>query len=153
MAENQTCLFSSLRFLIPILAILLMVAPTGCGQKLHNPSSQATAAEAESYKPKIELTHIGLAKGESFLGDHVYYIEGRVKNLGNRVVQRIELTFFFKDSLNQVVLKESRKAVEYKGGGGLEPQQSNNFQVAFEHLPKDWNHIIPEVEVNKIVLR
>ena len=152
MAENPTPLFSSLRVLISILAVLLMSAPIGCGQKVSNLSSQATAAEAESYKSKIELTHIGLAKGESFLGDHVYYIEGKVKNLGNRVVQRIELTFYFKDSLNQVVLKESRKALEYKGGG-LEPQQSNNFQVAFEHLPKDWNHIIPDVEVNKIVLK
>ena len=153
MPENQTPLFSSLRFLILMFAFLMMVAPTGCGQKLDNSSSQATTAEAESYKPKIELTHIGLAKGESYLGDHVYYVEGKVKNLGNRVVQRIELTFFFKDSLNQVVLKESRKAVEYKGGGGLEPQQSNNFQVAFEHLPKDWNHIIPDVEVYTIVLK
>jgi hypothetical protein len=152
MTENQRPLFSSLRVLIPIFAILLMAASTGCGQKVSNSSSPATAADEESYKSRIELTHIGLAKGESFLGDHVYYVEGKVKNLGNRVVKRIELTFSFKDSLNQIVLKESRKAVEYKGGG-LEPQQSNNFQVAFEHLPKDWNHIIPDVEVNKIVLK
>lgn len=152
MAENQTPLFSSLRIIIPIIVVLLLVTSTGCGQKVSDSSSQATAAEEESYKSKIELTHIGLAKGESFLGDHVYYIEGKVKNLGNRVVQRIELTFSFKDNLNQVVLKESRKALEYKGGG-LEPQQSNNFQVAFEHLPKDWNRIIPDVEVNKIVLK
>ena len=153
MAEKQIPIFSSLRFFLTISAIVLVAILTGCGQKPSNLSSQAVAAEAETYKTKIALTHIGLAKGESFLGDHVYYIEGKVKNLGNRLIQRIELTFVFKDSLNQVVLKESRKAVEYKGGGGLEPQKTSNFQVAFDHLPKDWDHIIPEVEVSKIVLK
>jgi hypothetical protein len=152
MVEKQPPIFSSRWFFYPILAIVLMWSSAGCGQKPSSLSSQAAAAEADNYKPNIELTHIGLAKGESFLGDHVYYVEGKVKNLGNRVVQRIELTFFFKDNMNQVVLKESRKAVEYKGGG-LEPQQTNNFQVAFDHLPKDWNHIIPDVVVNKIVLK
>jgi len=153
MAEKQTATFLFLRFYFPILAILLIVTSIGCGQKVSDSSSLATAAEAASYKSRIELTHIGLAKGESFLGDHVYYIEGKVKNLGNRVVQRIELTFSFKDNMNQVVLKESRKAMEYRGGGGLEAQQTNNFQVAFDHLPKDWNHVIPDVEVSKIVLK
>jgi hypothetical protein len=153
MSEKQPLMFSFPRLSPPMLAILLMMISAGCGQRPSNSSSQATAAEADNYKTNIELTHIGLAKGESFLGDHVYYVEGKVKNTGNRVVQRIELTFVFKDNLNQVVLKESRKAMEYKGGGGLEPQQTNNFQVAFDHLPKDWNHIIPELEVSKIFLK
>ena len=153
MTKKQISIFSSLRFLLTVSAIVSMAILTGCGQKPSNLSSQAAAAEAETYRTRIELTHIGLAKGESFLGDHVYYIEGKVKNLGNRLVQRIELTFVFKDNLNQVVLKESRKALDYKGGGGLEPQQTSNFQVAFDHLPKDWNHIIPEVKVSKIVLQ
>ncbi|PYV91416.1 MAG: hypothetical protein DMG05_07330 [Acidobacteria bacterium] len=66
-------------------------------------------AQVEAYKSKIVLSRIGLAKGENYLGQIVYYVEGTVKNEGERIVQRIDLTFLFKDSLNQVVLKETRK--------------------------------------------
>ncbi|MFN8007262.1 MAG: hypothetical protein U0V70_09615 [Terriglobia bacterium] len=141
---------------VPLFLFVVAAATTwiviGCRGKSSNSPSPATLAEAESYKSKIELTHLGLAKGESFLGDHVYYVEGKVTNSGDRRVQRIELIFVFKDNLNQIVLRESRKAVEYKGGGGLGPKQTTNFQVAFDHLPKDWNHILPEIEVGNLVL-
>jgi hypothetical protein len=108
---------------------------------------------AEAYRSRIEISKIGLAKGENYLGDEVLYVEGSLKNNGEQLVQRIELTFVFRDSLNQVVLKESRKAVEYKGTRGLEPQKSTRFQVAFDHLPKDWNHVVPEVEVSQVTLK
>ena len=139
----------------PILwtAFLTIAVLISCGKKNDHSSSHDATAEAEAYKSNIELSHIGMAKGESYLGDQVHYVEGKVKNLGNRSVYRIELTFVFRDTLNQVVLRESRKALEYKGGGGLESQKTANFQVAFEHLPKDWNYTIPHVEVNKLVLK
>jgi hypothetical protein len=108
---------------------------------------------SEAYRSRIEISRIGLAKGENYLGDEVFYVEGSLKNNGEQLVQRIELTFVFRDSLNQVVLKESRKAVEYKGTRGLEPQKSTRFQVAFDHLPKDWNHVVPEVEVSQVTLK
>ena len=110
-------------------------------------------AQAEAYKSQLELSHVGLAKGENYLGHKVFYVEGVVRNNGTRVVQRVELLFLFKDSLNQVVLKEARKAVDYKGSKGLEPQKSTNFQVAFERLPKDWNYVVPDVQINSINLK
>ena len=73
-----------------------------------------------------------------------------MKNNGSRAIQRVELLFLFKDSLNQVVLREARKAVDYKGSKGLEPQKSTNFQVAFERLPKDWNYVVPDVQVSNL---
>jgi len=153
MIKRRFSFLLSFRFLFLGSAFLLVAALTGCGQKNNHLSRQAAAAEAEAYKSNIELSHIGLAKGESYLGDQVYYVEGKVKNLGNRSVYRMELTFVFKDTLNQVVLRESRKALDYKGGGGLESQKTSNFQVAFDHLPKDWNYTVPQVEVSKIVLK
>jgi hypothetical protein len=96
---------------------------------------------------------VSLAKGENYLGSEVFYVEGSIKNMGNRVVQRVEITFLFRDSLKQVVLKESRKALEYKGTRGLEADKTTRFQVAFDHLPKDWNYFVPELEVTQITLK
>ena len=106
-----------------------------------------------AYKSKIEISHLNLAKGESYLGDSVYFVEGEIKNNGDRIVQRVEVTLIFRDSLKQVVLKETRRALEYKASKGLEAQKSANFQIGFDHLPKDWNNFLPEVQVSGVVLR
>ena len=134
---------------------VLLAAIAGCSGDSSSRTSQAnqTAIEAEAYKSKIEVSKVGLAKGENYLGSDVFYVEGSLKNMGNRVVQRVEITFLFKDSLKQVVLKESRKALEYKGGGGLEADKSTRFQVAFDHLPKEWNYVLPDLEVSEVTLK
>ena len=106
-----------------------------------------------AYNGKIEISHLNLAKGESYLGDSVYFVEGEIKNNGDRIVQRVEVTLIFRDSLKQVVLKENRRALEYKASKGLEAQKSTNFQIGFDHLPKDWNNFLPEVQVSGVVLR
>jgi hypothetical protein len=134
---------------------LLLIAMAGCGSDPSSRSSQTgqSATEAEAYKSKIAVSKVGLAKGENYLGSEVFYVEGSLKNIGNRVVQRVEITFFFKDSLKQVVLKESRKALEYKGTRGLEADKSTRFQVAFDHLPKEWNYVLPDLEVSQVTLK
>jgi hypothetical protein len=134
------------------LAVGLAMA-VGCGATRSIQDRQEEKARGDAYRSKIEISKAGLAKGENYLGGEVLYVEGSLKNAGDRVVQRVELTFFFKDSLKQVVLKESRKAVDYKGGGGLEGAKSTRFQVAFDHLPKDWNHVLPEIEVSQVTLK
>lgn len=135
--------------------MVLVFGGLGCSRQPESGSAEEkqNLAEAEAYKSNIEISKIGLAKGENYLGNEVYYVEGSLTNNGSRTVQRVELTFIFRDSLNQVVLREARKAVEYKGTRGLEAQKSTRFQVAFDHLPKDWNHVIPEVEVSQVALK
>ena len=134
--------------------LLLLIVMAGCGNSSSRTAQAGQSAmEAEAYKSKIEVSKVGLAKGENYLGSDVFYVEGSLKNMGNRVVQRVEITFLFKDSLKQVVLKESRKALEYKGGRGLEADKSTRFQVAFDHLPKEWNYVLPDLEVSEVILK
>jgi len=142
-------------FVILGVRLFLLIVMAGCGSNPSSRTSQAgqSAIEAEAYKSKVEVSKVGLAKGENYLGSEVFYVEGSLKNMGNRVVQRVEITFLFKDSLKQVVLKESRKALEYKGGRGLEADKSSRFQVAFDHLPKEWNYVLPDLEVSEVILK
>lgn len=142
-------------FLVLAVGFSLPIALNGCRGGASSQKSQTgtTTAEAEAYKSKIEVSKLGLAKGENYLGSEVFYVEGSLKNTGDRVVQRVEITFLFKDSLKQVVLKESRKALEYKGARGLDTDKSTRFQVAFDHLPKDWNYVLPDIEVSQVTLK
>ena len=141
--------------LILSVRVSLLVAMAGCGSEpaSRSPLAGQNVNEAEAYRSKIEVSKVGLAKGENYLGSEVFYVEGSLKNIGNRVVQRVEITFLFKDSLKQVVLKESRKALEYKGGRGLEAEKTTRFQVAFDHLPREWNYVLPDLEVSQVVLK
>jgi hypothetical protein len=126
-----------------------------CDQNPNSAVIKGSGAEAQTevYKGKIELSRVGLSKGENYLGDQVFYVEGSLKNNGDKLVQRVELTFLFRDSLNQVVLRETRRAVDYKGNKGLEPQKSTNFQIGFERLPRDWNYTVPEAQVSSVILK
>ena len=144
----------SQKFVILGVRLLLLIVMAGCGNSSSRTAQAGQSAmEAEAYKSKIEVSKVGLAKGENYLGSDVFYVEGSLKNMGNRVVQRVEIMFLFKDSLKQVVLKESRKALEYKGGRGLEADKSTRFQVAFDHLPKEWNYVLPDLEVSQVTLK
>ena len=138
---------SQATLIVVVSGLLVFIAACAKGPES---SGEVNLAQAEAYKSHLELSHVGLAKGENYLGNEVFYVEGVVKNNGSRAIQRVELLFLFKDSLNQVVLREARKAVDYKGSKGLEPQKSTNFQVAFERLPKDWNYVVPDVQISNL---
>ena len=140
--------------LLLILCSGLAVSLEACCSKSGKEGGWSTTnTGVQASKKTVEISRVGLAKGENYLGGEVYYVEGTLTNKGDRAIFRINLAFVFKDTMDQAVLKETRKAIEYKVGKGLEPQKSIRFQVAFDHLPKDWNHVIPEVEVNDVVLR
>jgi len=131
------------------------LAAVACSQKPGpgSASGRDSGKDDPSYGGKVGISHMGLAKGENYLGDSVHYVEGEIKNNGDRIVQRVELTLLFRDSLRQVVLKETRRALDYKASRGLEPQKSAKFQIGFDHLPKDWNYLLPEVTVSGVTLR
>ena len=140
------------RFMV-VLGSILLWAAAGCGDSSRPQADPESAAREEAYRGQVTLSGLGLAKGENFLGDEVIYVKGSLTNDGEATIRRVELTFLFKDSLDQVVLKEARTALEYRGKRGIAPQQAAEFQVAFENLPRDWNYVVPEIQVSGIGLR
>ncbi|MDE2665454.1 MAG: hypothetical protein OXI69_04840 [Acidobacteriota bacterium] len=143
---------ASRQFLV-ISALLLLGAAVGCGDSSGPSADPERTAREEAYRDQVTLSGLGLAKGENFLGDEIFYVEGSLTNDGEGTVRRVELTFLFKDTLDQVVLREARTALEYRGKRGVAPQQVAEFQVAFENLPRDWNYVVPEVQVSGIGLQ
>ena len=132
---------------------LLVVCACSHNRTAGTDGNEASGGYDPTYRTKIEILHLGLVKGENYLGDSVHYVEGEIKNNGGRAIQRVDLTLTFRDSLNQVVLKEFRHALDYKTSKGLDPQKSAKFQIGFDHLPKDWNYTMPEVGISGVVLR
>ena len=68
----------------------LLVSVIACGKGASNQSpSGQNALEAAAYRSKIAVSKVGLVKGENYLGSEVFYVEGSLKNTGDRVVKRV----------------------------------------------------------------
>ena len=140
------------RCFMVVLAQVVLWAAVSCGDTSRPPGDPEMAVLEEAYKDQVTLSKLGLAKGENFLGDKVFYVEGSITNDGEGTIRKVELTFIFKGSLDQVVFRKTRTALAYRGKRGIAPQQHAEFQVAFENLPRDWNYVVPEVHVSGIGL-
>jgi len=133
---------------------LLLLSFLACRRNSDQHHSSGILGELEeAYRTKVTLSKLGLSKGDNFLGDTVFYVNGTITNNGEKKLQRVVLTFLFKDSINQVVLKNTRTAIEYRGRRGIESLEAAEFQVAFENLPQAWNYVVPEVQVSQIGLQ
>ena len=135
--------------LLSLVPIFLMIS---CQDLSTSQTLPGEVVDEKAYRTQVVLSGLGLAKGENFLGDNIFYVEGIITNNGMQTIKRIDLTFLFKNSVNQIVLQETRKALQYRGKRGLPPNNKANFQVAFENLPEDWNYVIPEVQISRITL-
>jgi len=105
----------------------------------------------QAYTEHIHLRDLQMGRAANFLNQEVTFVFGALSNDGARAIRDIEVTVEFRDLLNQVVLRETRRplgrpAVPLPGGRGRE------FQLSFEHVPMDWNRQYPTLRVTGLVL-
>jgi hypothetical protein len=86
------------------------------------------------------------AYAENFLHQKVKYLDGDVKNTGERTLAGIEVIVEFRDDMNQIALRESRPILA-AASAGLSPGATAHFQISFDHVPASWNMQMPVVEV------
>lgn len=112
--------------------------------------------EAEAYVSQIEFSGLQLSRWENFLGQTVIYLDGTVTNHGSRRILALDLTLEFLDPQEQVVLRQSLRAVgrkePFEHTAALPPNQSRSFRAAFEHLPADWDHALPRMRISGLLL-
>jgi hypothetical protein len=111
---------------------------------------QMQPAEQE-YAKKIQIGNIALSRAENFLHQEVTLISGEVFNSGAKSVSGLRLTAEFSDSMNQVVLRETR-AVLSSPEVPLAPGEHRAFEISFEHVPSSWNMEQPTIHVSYLQL-
>jgi len=107
--------------------------------------------EEQAYLPQIQLTAPTMSRAANFLNQEVTYIFGTVTNVGNRKVKQIEITLEFHDPFNQVVLRD-RQRLFLPTAPPMEPGQSRDFQVPYEHISAEWNNVYPTIKVTGVIL-
>jgi hypothetical protein len=117
-------------------------SPAGTDARPHLPFGPAE----EVYVAKIVFGAFTVSKAENFLHHEVTTFSVEAVNNGDRGLAEMEITLEFHDSLNQVVLRETRRIL-YPGAVPMSPGEHRTFEISFERLPVDWNMLAPAVHV------
>ena len=103
------------------------------------------SAEQKAYLDSLVLADFRMSAADNFLGNTVTYLEGNVTNNGTRSVRRLDVELNFVDSLQQVVLRETAHPLAGRATP-LQPGETQAFRVTLEHIPVDWNQMLPSAK-------
>ena len=92
-----------------------------------------------------------MSRAANLLNQEVTYVFGVLSNDGDRTIRELEVTIEFRDSLNQVVLRDTRRFIGPRAKP-VEPLRRREIEMTFDHVPDDWNRQYPSLRVTGLVL-
>lgn len=119
--------------------------------------SYVTEQEKEAYKKQIQIADFITAYHATSEG-RVAGVEFRMKNAGDKILNKIEVTVYFMDYNNQVVSEEKYNPVYVSRYGSdnnpLKPgyiwQMEPNHFYSAEHVPNEWKSGNARIEITDI---
>ncbi len=123
-------------------------------------SNQSNASAAvDPYAANLAIASPTMSTADNFAGQQQTYIEGKITNNGSKNLNNVVLQILFRDSLGQVVQKETQRlqlittrepyidTAPLSPSSPLKPGQTREFRLTFEHVSSDWNTQLPEISV------
>lgn len=104
------------------------------------------SADAKAYVRNLQLTDVTMKATESYAGQTVTEIEGKIGNSGARTIQHADVYCVFYDAYGQVILRERVPIVV----NGLKPGETRAFRLPFDDIPGGWNNQMPQLVIARI---
>jgi hypothetical protein len=134
------------RALFAVATGVSLLSAAGCH---HQPATEEPPSpEAKAYVSNLKLTGVSLKATENYAGGVVTEIEGKITNTGNKTVDYAAVACVFRDSLNQLVLRERVAIVKTP----LKPGETRSFRLPFDSIPESWNNQMPTIVIAQIRL-
>ena len=137
-----------------IVAVLALLAAgiLGYTRYASRHASDAAApltAEGKAYTRSLQLSDVEMKATENYFKQTVVEIDGKIANVGTRVLDTVEIYCVFHDAYGQLVL---RRRVPIVGGGaaggkGLKPGGIKSFRLPFDDIPESWNQVMPQLVI------
>jgi len=108
-------------------------------------------AAERAYAGQIHFQSGEMSHATNFLNQEFIYVEGSMSNDGARKVRGLEVTFEFRDALEQVILRDTERLID-PGGEALGGGKQRDFRVTFEHIPSAWTQQYPSIHVSELDL-
>jgi len=145
---------------IPLAAIVIvLVVAAGAAGFLYldrlsqqgPPAPPPLTGEARAYIHNgfLKITDSDMQAHESYLGQQVVEITGKIGNTGDRVLDTVTIVCIFYDPYGHAILRE-RVAIVSRKMGKLAPGESKPFRLAFDNVPDSWNQTMPQLVIAAI---
>ncbi len=127
-------------------------------------ASANTLQPPAAYAASLTLSQLSMSESESLSGGRSTFLDGHVKNLGDKTVTSITVQVFFRNdeqmppALQRVPLLLVRTHEPYVdteaiSADPLKPGSEREFRLIFESLPGNWNRQLPEIRIIEVSTR
>jgi hypothetical protein len=119
------------------------------------------AGAAHPYAASLQFADLKLSAAENFVGGNVTYLDGVLANTGARTVNGVTVELTFRNSLSEVVQRETMRVMALSEAGPypdtrdlraapLAPGKSRPIRLTLEHISADWNRAAPDIKVTSV---
>ena len=151
---------------IPLLVgLVAVVVAVGAILFFLRPKSQG-GIEPNPYAEKLKLSDIKLSAAENYVGGTVTYLDFNITNTGDKSLMGADVKAQFKDSMGQVVQKETiplhvlveNQLARYPdlvdmSRAPIGPGQTKTVRITLEHVSEAWNQSYPDMELVNLKLK
>jgi hypothetical protein len=153
------------RWIALLVAVAIVSAVVAAAVFFSKPPERGGEQLLDPYAGNLQYGSLKLSVAESFVGASIHYLDGKIANVGGRAVNGIRVEVLFRDSLGQVVLRDTQNLMLLREQPGdlppelvslksdpLDPNEVQTFRLTFEHLPAEWNRGYPELRFVQVSL-
>jgi hypothetical protein len=146
-----------------IIAYLIVSSRTS-PTRYSTPITVAQSAPQDPYAKHLEISDVKMAQAQNILGGTMTYLEAKIANKGDKTVVGATIEVTFKNSLGQVVQRESQTLmiitqrepamdIVAVNNSPLKSGDTKDLQLTFEHISADWSRQYPELRVTTVVTK
>lgn len=151
---------------IPLLVGLVAVMVAVGAIVLFTRHKTEVGTQPNPYAEKLKLSAIKLSAAENYMGGTVTYLDFNIANTGDKALVGAAVRTQFKDSMGQVVQKETiplHVLVENQLAGypdlvdlsraPIGPGQTRTVRMTLEHISDQWDQSYPQLELVDLKLK
>ena len=145
--------------------ILTVVAGTLLLTHGRQKSSVATGPQPpDPYAQSLTMSDLAMSESESLSGGKSTFIDGHIKNTGQKTVDGITLQVLFRNAegmppgvetvpLTLVRTRQPYVDTQPVSAAPLKPGDEREFRLIFETIPLNWNQQMPEIRPVRVSSR
>ena len=151
---------------VPALVGLIAIVVAVAAILFFGRQKTTTGTEPNPYAQQLNLSDIKLSAAENYMGGTVTYLDFNITNSGDRALVGADVHAEFKNSLGQIVQKETlplHVLVENQlagypdlvdmGRAPIGPSQTKTVRITLEHISDDWDRSYPQMELVDLKLK
>ena len=123
-----------------------------------------TLLPADAYAANLPLAQFAMSESENLSGGKLTYLDGQVRNTGNRTVSGVTVQVVFGNDealapqidtvpLTLIRMKDPYVDTQPVSANPLKPGDDREFRLTFETVPDNWNQQMPELRVIRAELK